>query len=223
MKLALFDLDHTLIDGDSDVSWAQFLIEEGVLRAGGVPREEPCGSPSATRTARSTSTSSSTSSWRRSRSRPRTQLDAWHRAVHAAQDPPDHPCRRAPELLARHDGRARGARHRDQPLHHRPDRRRARHRRTSSPPTSRRSAASSPASRAARPRSARARSRACTSGSPRAATRLADLRKLVLQRLAERPAAARARRPSGRGGSRRHAASARRRTRGWHVISLEGT
>ena len=32
-KLALFDLDHTLIDGDSDVSWAQFLIEEGVLQA----------------------------------------------------------------------------------------------------------------------------------------------------------------------------------------------
>ena len=33
-KLALFDLDHTLIDGDSDVSWAQFLIEEGVLNPG---------------------------------------------------------------------------------------------------------------------------------------------------------------------------------------------
>ena len=30
-ELAMFDLDHTLIDGDSDVSWAQFLIEEGVL------------------------------------------------------------------------------------------------------------------------------------------------------------------------------------------------
>jgi len=30
-KLALFDLDHTLLDGDSDVSWAEFLIEEGVL------------------------------------------------------------------------------------------------------------------------------------------------------------------------------------------------
>jgi HAD superfamily hydrolase (TIGR01490 family) len=30
-KLALFDLDHTLLEGDSDVSWAQFLIEEGVL------------------------------------------------------------------------------------------------------------------------------------------------------------------------------------------------
>ena len=24
-KLVLFDLDHTLLDGDSDVSWAQFL------------------------------------------------------------------------------------------------------------------------------------------------------------------------------------------------------
>ena len=31
MKLALFDLDNTLLEGDSDVSWAQFLIEEGVL------------------------------------------------------------------------------------------------------------------------------------------------------------------------------------------------
>ena len=30
-KLALFDLDNTLLDGDSDVQWAQFLIEEGVL------------------------------------------------------------------------------------------------------------------------------------------------------------------------------------------------
>ena len=31
MKLALFDLDNTLLEGDSDVAWAQFLIEEGVL------------------------------------------------------------------------------------------------------------------------------------------------------------------------------------------------
>jgi phosphoserine phosphatase len=30
-KLALFDLDNTLLNGDSDVQWAQFLIEEGVL------------------------------------------------------------------------------------------------------------------------------------------------------------------------------------------------
>ena len=31
MKLALFDLDNTLLDGDSDHAWAQYLIEEGVL------------------------------------------------------------------------------------------------------------------------------------------------------------------------------------------------
>jgi HAD superfamily hydrolase (TIGR01490 family) len=31
MKLALFDLDNTLLHGDSDYEWAQFLIEEGVL------------------------------------------------------------------------------------------------------------------------------------------------------------------------------------------------
>ena len=34
MKLALFDLDNTLLAGDSDVEWAQFLIEEGVLHPG---------------------------------------------------------------------------------------------------------------------------------------------------------------------------------------------
>src|SRR4051812_46202587 len=34
MKLALFDLDNTLLEGDSDYEWAQFPIEEGVLDAG---------------------------------------------------------------------------------------------------------------------------------------------------------------------------------------------
>jgi hypothetical protein len=29
--LALFDLDHTLLDGDSDVLWCEFLMDEGVL------------------------------------------------------------------------------------------------------------------------------------------------------------------------------------------------
>lgn len=33
MKLALFDLDNTLLDGDSDYEWAQFLIEKGVVDA----------------------------------------------------------------------------------------------------------------------------------------------------------------------------------------------
>lgn len=31
MKLALFDLDHTLLSGDSDVLWCDFLIEQGLL------------------------------------------------------------------------------------------------------------------------------------------------------------------------------------------------
>lgn len=31
MKLVLFDLDNTLLSGDSDFEWAQFLIEQGVL------------------------------------------------------------------------------------------------------------------------------------------------------------------------------------------------
>ncbi len=31
MELALFDLDNTLLSGDSDHGWSQFLIEEGVL------------------------------------------------------------------------------------------------------------------------------------------------------------------------------------------------
>lgn len=34
-KLALFDLDHTLLCGDSDVLWCDFLMDEGVL-----PRDE---------------------------------------------------------------------------------------------------------------------------------------------------------------------------------------
>jgi phosphoserine phosphatase len=31
MNLALFDLDNTLLAGDSDFQWAQFLIEQRVL------------------------------------------------------------------------------------------------------------------------------------------------------------------------------------------------
>jgi HAD superfamily hydrolase (TIGR01490 family) len=31
-KLALFDLDNTLLAGDSDHAWAQFLMEQGVVR-----------------------------------------------------------------------------------------------------------------------------------------------------------------------------------------------
>ncbi|MCX7178849.1 MAG: haloacid dehalogenase-like hydrolase, partial [Proteobacteria bacterium] len=31
MNLALFDLDNTLLNGDSDFEWAQFLIDRGIL------------------------------------------------------------------------------------------------------------------------------------------------------------------------------------------------
>ena len=31
MKLALFDLDNTLLHGDSDFEWAQYLVAQGVL------------------------------------------------------------------------------------------------------------------------------------------------------------------------------------------------
>lgn len=31
MRIALFDLDHTLLSGDSDALWCEFLIDEGLL------------------------------------------------------------------------------------------------------------------------------------------------------------------------------------------------
>lgn len=31
MRLALFDLDHTLLSGDSDVLWCEFLIAQGIV------------------------------------------------------------------------------------------------------------------------------------------------------------------------------------------------
>lgn len=33
MKLALFDLDHTIIDVDSDYLWSEFLVDKGLLDA----------------------------------------------------------------------------------------------------------------------------------------------------------------------------------------------
>ncbi len=40
MRLALFDLDHTLLSGDSDVLWCDFLIDQGLLDAGFRERSE---------------------------------------------------------------------------------------------------------------------------------------------------------------------------------------
>ncbi|HEX4299459.1 MAG TPA: HAD family hydrolase [Gammaproteobacteria bacterium] len=39
MKLALFDLDHTLLDGDSDSLWGRFLVKQGVVDAEEYRRE----------------------------------------------------------------------------------------------------------------------------------------------------------------------------------------
>ncbi len=40
-RLALFDLDHTLLTGDSDVLWCEFLMQQGVLdRAAFEPRND---------------------------------------------------------------------------------------------------------------------------------------------------------------------------------------
>ncbi|RDH42390.1 HAD family hydrolase [Zooshikella ganghwensis] len=33
MALALFDLDHTLINGDSDLAWGEFMVEQGIADA----------------------------------------------------------------------------------------------------------------------------------------------------------------------------------------------
>jgi len=39
VKLALFDLDHTLLDGDSDSLWGRFLVKEGAVDAAEFKRE----------------------------------------------------------------------------------------------------------------------------------------------------------------------------------------
>jgi len=39
VKLALFDLDHTLLDGDSDSLWGRFLVKQGVVDADEYRRE----------------------------------------------------------------------------------------------------------------------------------------------------------------------------------------
>ena len=31
MALAIFDLDHTLLSGDSDHAWGQFLVDRGLV------------------------------------------------------------------------------------------------------------------------------------------------------------------------------------------------
>jgi hypothetical protein len=60
MRLALFDLDNTLLAGDSDYEWGQFLIDRGVLEREAYEAQNRAFT-SSTRRGRSTSTSSSAS------------------------------------------------------------------------------------------------------------------------------------------------------------------
>jgi HAD superfamily hydrolase (TIGR01490 family) len=102
MKLALFDLDNTLLDGDSDHAWATFLIEEGVLH----PEEYHAKNIwFAERYKDGTLDIHEFLDFQLApiARRPRAQLDAWHQQfmqrkirplIHA----------RTPQLLAEHDG-----------------------------------------------------------------------------------------------------------------------
>ncbi len=102
MRLALFDLDNTLLAGDSDFEWAQFLMDQGVLdrevyearnqrfydqyKAGTLDIHEFLAfqlKPLARH--------------------PRAQLDAWHREFMATRILPMIAVG-TPELLARHAG-----------------------------------------------------------------------------------------------------------------------
>jgi phosphoserine phosphatase len=76
MRLALFDLDNTLLAGDSDYEWGQFLVDRGILE-----REtyEAQNRPTTSSTSPARSTSTSTSASRCARSpRTRRRPRRWH-------------------------------------------------------------------------------------------------------------------------------------------------
>jgi phosphoserine phosphatase len=67
MRLALFDLDHTLLTGDSDYEWGQFMCDRGVVdRAAYEAQNRISASPCARslRTRRRTWRAGTPSSWR---------------------------------------------------------------------------------------------------------------------------------------------------------------
>jgi hypothetical protein len=170
MKLALFDLDNTLLAGDSDFEWAQFLIGKGVLdrevhearnlaffeqyKAGTLDIHAFLDFQLAPLARHA-----------------RAELDAWHREFLATRIRPlISPAARKLVRQAHRGRRPAGHRHRHQQLRHRPDRPRVRH---PAPDRHHPGAGERPlhrASRAAPPRSAKARSSASTPGSNRSAS-----------------------------------------------------
>jgi hypothetical protein len=127
MDLALFDLDNTLIAGDSDFEWAQFLIGKGILDRA-LYEAKTSSSTSSTRPARSISTSFSISSCSRCRAIP-----APCSTPGSASSCPDTSCRWSASKARRWFAASRQRRpvrhrHRHQQLRHRSDRPRVRHR-----------------------------------------------------------------------------------------------
>ncbi len=102
MRLALFDLDNTLLAGDSDFEWAQFLIEKGVL-----DREVYEARNQAFYDQYKAGTLDILEfldfQLRPLSRHPRAQLDAWHREFMARRIVPM-VAAGAPELLRRHAG-----------------------------------------------------------------------------------------------------------------------
>lgn len=84
MKLCLFDLDNTLLTGDSDYAWAQFLIEQGVLD--GAVYEEANDAFYASYKAGTLDIHEFLAFQLRPLSQyPRAQLDAWHKQFMATK------------------------------------------------------------------------------------------------------------------------------------------
>ena len=193
MNLALFDLDNTLLAGDSDYEWAQFLIDRGVLdrdvyearnrgfyeqyKAGTLDIHEFLGfalEPLARHTPQ--------------------ELEVWHDEFMAERIRPMIG-QAARDLVARHADARRPARHRhrDQRFRHRAHRARVRR---AAPDRHRARDGRRPLHRpgaGARRASATARSRRLDEWLAARGQTLGKLRRhVVLQRFAQRPAAARA-------------------------------
>lgn len=87
MALAIFDLDNTLLGGDSDYLWGQFLVEQGIVDAAEYEREN-------TRFYKEYEEGTLdimaflAFSLRPLSQHPRSQLDAWHRQFMAAKIEP---------------------------------------------------------------------------------------------------------------------------------------
>ncbi len=220
-RLALFDLDHTLLDGDSDVLWCEFLIERGVLdaasfgarnaqmergyRAGSVSAQDFCAFYVSTLSARPRAAVGSPAA-----RVPRHSDRAAHRGGGAGAGAA--PSRRR---------RSAGDDDRHQPLHHRADRRAPRHRTPDRHRMRGRCRRQLHRPHAGRAEHARGQGRAPAGVAGAARPGVGRLRRHVLQRFDQRPAAAGGGAAPG-GDQPRCAAGREAAERGWPVVWLHG-